>query len=278
MKPSPRTRHAGGLVDATTIGPPPVSAQVISIGVLTPHLAVGPEAEFPAMAPGRVMTRVARISPSGAAAVSGGETSTSRSDLRALTMPSLLDEAAKALAVSAIDVIGYASTSVAYAIGSDDETAMVSALSQRIGLPVVATCASAVLALRLLKIERIALVHPPWFDRELNELGASYFRSQGFHVVTSASAELSQDPRQIEPAAVFEWMSRHVADEAEAVFIGGNGFRAAGAIEALEVALGRPVLESNQALLWNLLTQAGATFTIRGYGQLFALAPTLDRR
>jgi maleate isomerase len=123
-----------------------------------------------------------------------------------------------------------------------------------------------VLALRLLKIEQIALVHPPWFDGELNALGASYFRSQGFHIVTSASAELSRDPRQIEPAAVFEWTSRHVPAAAEAVFIGGNGFRAARAIEALEGALGRPVLESNQVLLWNLLAHTHASITIRGYG------------
>ncbi len=225
------------------------------------------------MAPGRVMTQVARISSTGVAGVSGGTTPASASGLRALTMPSLLDEAAKSLAVSAIDVIGYASTSTAYAIGFDDEVAMVSTLSRRIGLPVVATCAAAVLAMRLLKIEHIALVHPPWFDGELNALGASYFRSQGFDVVTSASAKLSRDPRQIEPAAVFEWTSRHVAAEAEAVFIGGNGFRAAGAIEALEGALGRPVLESNQVLLWNLLAHAGATFAIREFGQLFELEP-----
>jgi AcrR family transcriptional regulator len=35
---------------------------VIRIGVLTPHRAVGPEEELPAMAPGRVLTCVARVS------------------------------------------------------------------------------------------------------------------------------------------------------------------------------------------------------------------------
>jgi hypothetical protein len=45
------------------------------------------------------MTRVARISPTGVAAVSGGTTPVSASGLRALTMPSLLDEAARAIAV-----------------------------------------------------------------------------------------------------------------------------------------------------------------------------------
>jgi hypothetical protein len=34
---------------------------VIRIGVLTPHAAIGPEEEFPAMAPARLATDVVRI-------------------------------------------------------------------------------------------------------------------------------------------------------------------------------------------------------------------------
>jgi maleate isomerase len=66
---------------------------------------------------------------------------------------------------------------------------------------------------------------------------------------------------------------RHVPDDADAVFIGGNGFRAAGAIEALEARLERLVLTSNQVLLWKLLTQSGADFQVSGYGQLFTRTP-----
>jgi maleate isomerase len=210
--------------------------------------------------------------------VNSGTTPTSPLGLRALTTPALLANAAEVLTTESTDVIGYASTSSAYAIGFNDETAMVSRLSRRVGLPVVATCASAVLALRVLNVDRIAVVHPPWFGDELNRLGATYFRSQGFRVVTAASADLPRDPRRIEPRAVCEWTSRHVTDDAETVFIGGNGFRAARAIEALEVAIGRPVLESNQVLLWNLLAHAGATFRVRGYGKLFAQDPLLDNK
>jgi maleate isomerase len=222
--------------------------RLISVGVLTPHAAIGPEEELPAMTSGRVTTRVARTTTREA-----GTDPRSPVDLRALTTAPLLDRAAELLARESIDAIGYASTSSAYAVGFDNETAVVSGLSQRSGLPVVATCASAVFALRLLGIERVALVHPPWFDTELNELGCSYFGSQGLEVVMSASAQLSRDPNSIEPDAVIEWTSRHVADDADAVFIGGNGFRAAGAIEPLELALGRPVLQSNQVLLWSVL-------------------------
>ena len=244
---------------------------MIRIGVLTPHAAPGPEAEFAAMAPGRLAIRVARVR--GTADAGGTGSPASPAALAALTSAPSLDRAAGQLVTDPVDVIGHASTTTAYAIGFDAEMAMVSRLSRLTGRPVAATCASAVRALRGLQVERVALIGAPWFDPEFNELGAAYFASQGFDVVSSASAGLSQDPRAIEPAAVCEWTTQHLDDASGAVFIGGNGFRAAGAIEALEAAIDRPVLTSNQVLLWQLLAQAGDTFDINGYGQLFACKP-----
>jgi len=243
---------------------------MISIGVLTPHATVGPEEELPAMAPGQITIRIARVRAKAAGAVTAAEPPTTPLGLRPLTTPQVLDEAVEALMAESVDVIGYASTSSAYVIGFDEEVAMFARLSRRTQAPVVGTCASAVRALRRLGIGRIALVHPPWFDEELNELGAAYFRDQGLQVVMSMSAELAPDPARIEPAAVLDWASRRVPDDADAVFVGGNGFRAAPAIDALERASGRPVLESNQVLLWGILAQTGVGLPIRGYGRLLA--------
>jgi maleate isomerase len=251
--------------------PEPTVDTVIRIGVLTPHEVPGPEVEFAAMAPGRLATRVVRIT--GAAGAGGGGGPVSPAALGPLTTAPLLDRAAEQLLTDPVDVIGYASTTSAYTIGFEAEMAMVSRLSQLTGLPAAATCASAVRALRVLRAERVALVGAPWFAPEFNELGAAYFAGQGFDVVSSESAALSRDPSAVEPAAVCEWTSRHVADAAEAVFIGGNGFRVARAIEALETAIGRPVLTSNQVLLWRLLGHADARFEINGYGRLFTHKP-----
>jgi len=244
---------------------------VIHVGVLTPHEVPGPEVEFAAMASGRVATRVTRVTGAAGAGGSGGPVSPA--ELGPLTTAPLLDRAAGQLVTGPVDVIGYASTTSAYTIGFDAETAMVARLSELTGRPVAATCASAVRALCVLQVERVALVGAPWFDPQFNDLGAAYFASQGFDVVSSVSAGLSHDPRAVEAAAVCEWVSRHLADSAEAVFIGGNGFRAATAIDALETAIGRPVLTSNQVLLWQLLAQSRDTFQINGYGRLFTHKP-----
>ncbi len=114
----------------------------------------------------------------------------------------------------------------------------------------------------------------PWFDDELDSLGATYFRGQGFEVVRSGPVDLPSDQRQIRPADLFEWVRVRVPETADAVFIGGNGFRSVGAIHALEADLDRPVLSANQALFWDLLRLSGSTAAVDGYGQLFAQVST----
>ena len=240
---------------------------MITVGVLTPHAAAGADAEFSRMAPGQVRTEVARIR-SGDSASGGGEPPTSPEGLRALATPAALDAAAAALA-GAVDVLAYASTSSGYAIGYDAEAALVDRLGERWHRPVCAASRSAVSALRSHRIERVSLVHPPWFGDPQNELGAAYFRSQGFEVVDSRLADLPNDPDQIEAAMVVDWVSRHLDRRAEAVVIGGNGLRAAGAVQELEDSTGRLVLEANQVLLWSVLTSAGGSMDVSGFGAVF---------
>jgi maleate isomerase len=248
-----------------------VADRVLRLGVLTPHLATDPEAEFETMAAGRVVTRVARVS---AAAVPVSRTGSPPPAVaaRVLTRPPLLDDAAVGLVGEGVDAIGYASTSGGYALGYAGEIALVDRLARRAGVPIAGTATSTVLALRTLGVRRVALVHPPWFGQEANELGAAYFRSQGLAVVSAVVADLVADPDRIEAAAVVEWTTGRVPDTAEAVYLGGNGFRMPAAIEALEERIGRPVLTSNQVLLWTLCGLAGARFQVRGFGRLFGYA------
>jgi maleate isomerase len=249
-----------------------------SLGVITPHAAAGPDVEWPLMGAGRIVTRIARISAPGVRAAEPGTPPTSPSGLRALAVPAALDEAAASFARGSIDAIGYASTSTGYVIGRQAETALLERLAQGRNVPVDGTSVAAVTALEVMEIERLELIHPPWFDEELNELGATYFRDEGFDVVASRSADLPRDPRRIEPDEVLTWISRHVRDDAQAVFIGGNGFRVVPAIDRLEQQLGRPVLAANQVLLWSLLRKAGVRMEVSGYGSLLQQPPATGAR
>jgi maleate isomerase len=88
---------------------------------------------------------------------------------------------------------------------------------------------------------RITVVHPPWFDDETNDLGVVYFRDQRFQAVALRADELPGDPARMRPEPIVDWVCGNLPDEAEAVFLGGNIFHAAAAVEPLERRTGRLV-------------------------------------
>ena len=75
----------------------------------------------------------------------------------------------------------------------------------------------------------------------------------------------------VEPA---EWHAHALAqwhNDADAVFLSCTTIRSVPIIAALERDLGRPVVTSNQAMVWHVLRQAGIADHLAGYGRLFAL-------
>jgi maleate isomerase len=246
------------------------------IGVLTPHGDIGPEGEFSAMAPEGVSIHAARVplgvyAPGGAGAM---DRIIARDAVCAFAEPPLVDDAAELLAAAPLHAMAFAFTSSSYVRGAADDRALQARLEARTrGVPVVVTCAAAVLALATLGVGRLALIHPPWFSAELDGQGAAYFRGQGFDVVQSGPAALPSDQRAIHPGQLYEWVRTHTPASAEAVFIGGNGFRAVGVIQALEQDLARPVLTANQVAFWYALRLSGTRAPVVGYGQIFGREP-----
>ena len=245
------------------------------IGVLTPHGDIGPEAEFRAMAPEGVSIHAARV-PLGAYAPSGGEMDRiiGHDAVRAFTEPPLVDDAAGLLAAAPLHAIAFCFTSSSYVRSAADDAALKARLEARTqGIPVAITCAAAALALTALGVGRVALVNPPWFSEELDRQGTAYFQGQGFEVVHSGPARLPSDQRAIHPGQLYEWVRAQTPGSAEAVFIGGNGFRAVGVIQALEQDLARPVLTANQVAFWHALRLSGTRAPVVGYGQIFGREP-----
>ena len=240
------------------------------VGVVTPHADVGPESEIRAMAPETLGVHAARV-PFGAMGTGGAMDPTiPLAPVKAFVEPPHIDDAVSLLAAAPVAAIGVGFTSSAYVTGADAEKAMVDRLHNRSsGIPVVSTCAAAVHALHRLEVGKLALVDPPWFDPELDQLGARYFSSQGVEVVYHAPCGLPSNQRSINPPELYDWIRRHTPDAAQGVFVGGNGFRSVGVIAALEEDLGRPVLTANQVLLWGMLQAIGSRVSPQGYGQLF---------
>ena len=242
------------------------------LGLLTPHAAIGSESELEAMAPDGVSIHATRV-PLGVMRAGGLMDPTIATDpVGAFVDPPLIDDAAELLAAAPLHAIGMAFNASSYVRGKAHDVELRQRLEGRTrGIPVAITSDAAALALRAVGASRVALVDPPWFPPELSALGNAYFGDHGFEVVFSASAGLPSEQLAINPGQLFEWTRRHTPDNADAVYIGGNGLRAVGVIQALEEELGRPVLTANQVLFWNLLRLAGTRVPVENYGRLFAL-------
>jgi maleate isomerase len=194
-----------------------------------------------------------------------------RRDPQAFAEPPNVDLATGQLVELAPRSILFAFTSSSYALGAEGERAVRNRLEARAkGIRIILTCGAATAALHLLGVRRVSLIHPPWFTEAVNTLGETYFRAQGFDVVQCTRLAPAR-PAEVEiaPAELFDFVTSHTPRTAEAVFIGGNGMRAVGAISALETRLGIPVLSANQVLLFDALSALGQAHAVRQYGKIF---------
>lgn len=244
------------------------------IGVLTPHLDAVPESEFQALAPPGVSIHAARV-PLGMIGPDGEIIPHVDADIaRKFAEGSAVDEAAALLSAVEPGAIVYAFTSSSYILGSDGDFELKSRLEKRtVNIPVIIQSMALVAALRSLDAKRIALIHPPWFSDDLDALGAAYFKKQGFDVLNHGQARIRDDYGDMAPVQIFDWITSHTPDDADAVVIGGGGFRAIGAIAEIEATLRLPVLTANQAAFWLALRTAGVDGSLDGYGRIFSERP-----
>ncbi len=241
------------------------------IGLLVPDGDVGPESEFSAMVPAGVGVNASRFHfPSGQNAQAPGQIGMQPVEYVAARGP--LDDAVRLLARAPVNIIALAFTSTSYVGGEGDDPRLVERLAEVAeGKPVVTTGQAILSALGHLGANRVMLVDPPWFPPALTELGQAWLERNGVTVASAQSAGLPTGQGNIHPGGMYQWVRANVPPDAEAVVIGGNGFRAVGAVRCLETDLQIPVITANTALLWLVLSTLGLpTSEVKSYGRLLA--------
>lgn len=253
---------------ASIAPPPPPTVQaapwpadgvgtVARFGVLTPDFDPVPESELWAMVPRGVSVHAARV-PRGAGPGAG------------FVEPPGIDEAVDRLVGLAPRAILLGYTSSSYALRAEADGRARARLEDRAkGVRVIFPCLAATAAFGELGVHRIAIVHPPWWTETANEQGRAYWRAAGFDVVQCVRLEPTRGFTEVAPREVVEFVSARTPRDAQAVFIGGNGMRAVGAIKALEARLRRLVLSANQIVLWDALRSVGQAERVTNYGRIF---------
>lgn len=140
--------------------PPDGRGSRARIGVFTLRNDIMPEGEFRAMAPEGVSIHTARVPLGWRSGVEPPPIG--RDAARAFAEPPYIDAAAALLAAAPLRAIASAFTSSSYPIDPEGDAALKARLERRTdGIPVVIPCPAALLALRALRVQRLALIHPP---------------------------------------------------------------------------------------------------------------------
>jgi maleate isomerase len=126
--------------------------------------------------------------------------------------------------------------------------------------------------LRALKARRI-VVATPCLD-EINALEARFLATRGFDVLDIQGLNIVDGVQMglIAPEYLVEFALSVDQPEADAIFVSCGGMRTIDVIDEIEQKAGKPVVASNQAMLWDYLRRAGIDDRIVGYGRLLGLA------
>jgi len=137
----------------------------------------------------------------------------------------------------------------------------------RVGFRVGTTAVSLVKSLRSLNVSKIA-VATPWHEMA-NEAAKQYMESYGFEIVNLSGHPLNRfEVNDMAPEKTHQLAKAADAKDAECLCIFATDLPSAGIIRNLEIELGKPVISSNTAILWNAMQMVKAKAGVNGFGRL----------
>lgn len=166
-----------------------------------------------------------------------------------------------------LNVVCYACTSGSIVIG---EERVIGELRRGAPGAVATTLVTGVVeALRAVDAHRI-VVGTAYLD-EINVLEREFLEKKGFEVLSIEGLQIRHDSDMVRVAPNFliDFAKDIARGDVDAIFLSCGALRSTRVIEAIEGATGKPVITSNQAMLWHCLRLAGVGDRIKGYGVLF---------
>jgi maleate isomerase len=181
--------------------------------------------------------------------------------------PELGEAAALILPDGSLDVVCYACTSGSIVIG--EERVFAELMRGAPGAKATSLITGVIRALRALGARRL-VVATPYLD-EINALEADYLEAAGFELldIQGLNIERDSDMVRVTPDFIAEFAASLDRPDADTVFISCGALRSLDVVESLERQLAKPVVCSNQAMIWDTLRLAGIGDRIPGYGRLF---------
>ena len=191
-----------------------------------------------------------------------------RDRLFAMAENSNIEATAATLPGLGVQAIGYGCTSASYVRGGGGDTDISARITDTTGLPSTTTSTTAVEALKLLGVTRVAVLSP--HVDELNERLLGFLEGHGLDVVHMRGLNKLRGIEHIPQEEIYELAVQLVdRQEADGIFISCTGMRTSNILSRLEDATGKPVVSALQATIWGTLCLADAPAELPGLGSLF---------
>jgi maleate isomerase len=171
-----------------------------------------------------------------------------------------LEPRVRELCAAGVDVVAYGCTSASYAMGVSFDCQLTQAMQTWSSLPAVTAAGAVGEAMSALGVRRIGLASP--YEEKVQEAAMAFLEERGAKVVASVlpgSPLTNREQGELSPAEVVALARRANVAGAEAVLLSCTDMRAVELVATLEAEFGKPVITSNQALVWAALRRVGVT-------------------
>lgn len=167
-----------------------------------------------------------------------------------------------------VNVVIYGCTSGTAAIGEKELSRLIQ-LAQP-GVPCTNPILAAAEAMRALDAQKISVLTP--YIPSINTEIEACFSREGFDILNIGGFGMEDDIDMTGiPLDALKEGARQLCDPgADALFISCTATRAARVVHDLEQELGKPVVTSNQALVWHCLQLMNNDNPVTGFGSLFS--------
>lgn len=183
-----------------------------------------------------------------------------------------LDEPLALLSGARPDLVMYGCTSATLSHGTAFDRDLGQKINQLSGASTVTAAGALVFALNALGAKSIGFATP--YTADINEAAIEFLTASGFDVVSTAAVEEdlgNYGQGELSPRQVLELGLRANSDAAEAIVLSCTEMRSVEIISELEQALGKPVVTSNQAMMFQAARMLDLPMTDQTFGRLFSL-------
>jgi maleate isomerase len=150
------------------------------------------------------------------------------------------------------------------------------AFSTSLKIPVTTALRASAAALQTFGATRVLLLTP--FDAALNAAIRDFLEDFGISAVSAAEVlDHYTDALQMKPNDVVAYARRAMAElrPVDAIYFQGAVLDPMDCLDAMEAEAKVPVVASNPAMLWNMLSRLGRKHALIGHGRLLASWPAL---